>query len=262
MNKNLSITLLKVYVATLCATLIFPLAVVLLISFDTSSYINFPPKGIHLGWYVSLLDNPNFVLSLKNSLIVAIVSTLCAVLLAVPAALLISRRVFFGRDLLYSLCMSSLTVPWIVFGVALLFLWSVAGLKLSIWTLIFGHTVIGAPYVLRTATAVLVDIPISYERGARSLGANALTAFFTITLPLMSPGLRAGASFAFIVSFINIPISLFVTTADNLTMPVAVFNYMQYNFDPSVAAFSVIQLIFICFFIGFAVRAAKGGVVR
>lgn len=250
------------YVFLICCVLVFPLAVVLLISFDTSPYISFPPKGFHLGWYRTLTDNPNFILSLKNSLVIAVVSTCLAILIAVPAALLIARRSFPGRNLLYALCLSSLTVPWIVYGVALLFLWSVAGLHLSIWTLIFGHTVIGAPYVLRTATAVLVNLPSSYERGARSLGASALRAFFTVTLPLMAPGLRAGASFAFIVSFVNIPVSLFVTTADNLTMPVAVFNYMQYNFDPSVAAFSVVQLVFISFFIGFAVRAARGGAVR
>lgn len=261
-SRKLGSLILGVYVFLICAVLIFPLAVVLLISFDTSPYISFPPKGFHLGWYRSLTDNPNFMLSLKNSLLIAVVSTCTAVVIAVPAALLIARRSFPGRDALYALCLSSLTVPWIVYGVALLFVWSVAGLTLNIWTLIFGHTVIGAPYVLRTATAVLVDIPTSYERGARSLGASPLKTFFTITLPLMAPGLRAGASFAFIVSFVNIPISLFVTTADNLTMPVAVFNYMQYNFDPSVAAFSVVQLVFICFFIGFAVRAARGGAVR
>ena len=121
------------------------------------------------------------------------------------------------------------------------------------------NAVIGAPYVLRTAVAVLLDMPPTYERGARSLGAGPFTTFRTITLPLMAPGLLAGASFSFIVSFVNIPVSLFVTTADNITMPVAVFNYMQYNFDPGVAAFSIVQLIVIAVFIGFAVRAARTG---
>lgn len=251
----------KGYIILISALLVFPLLVVLLISFDTSPYIKFPPSGYHLQWYRSLPDNPSFTLSFINSLIVAAASTAIAVLVAVPAALAISRRDFPGRDLIYTLCLSSLTVPWVVYGVALLILWSVMGLPLSLWTLVFGHAVIGAPYVLRTVVAVLVEMPPAYERGARSLGANAFTAFRTITLPLMAPGLLAGASFAFIVSFVNIPVSLFVTTADNLTMPVAVFNYMQYNFDPGVAAFSMVQLVVLAFFIGFAARAARTGSV-
>ena len=247
------------YIVLISLVLLFPLAVVLLISFDTSAYIKFPPSGFQLQWYRSLLDNPDFLLSFENSLIVAASSTVLSLFVAVPAALLIARRAFFGRDLLYALCLSSLTVPWIVYGVALLFLWSMLGLRLSIWTLIFGHTVIGAPYVLRTAVAVLINMPTAYERSARSLGASAVRTFFTVTLPLMAPGIRAGAAFAFIVSFVNIPVSLFVTTADNVTMPVAVFNYMQYNFDPGVAAFSIVQLIVIGIFIGFASKAARNG---
>ncbi|MEK7946083.1 ABC transporter permease [Pigmentiphaga sp. YJ18] len=251
--------LFNAYIVGICLLLVFPLAVVALISFDTSSHIGFPPKGLHLEWYRSLPDNANFLLSFKNSLIVALASTAIAVLVAVPAAILVTRFRFRGRGVLYAMLMSSLTVPWIVYGVALLLLWTHLGLRLGLDTLIFGHAVIGAPYVLRTSVAVLADMPMSYERGARSLGAGPLRTFFTITLPLMMPGLKAGAAFAFIVSFVNIPVSLFVTTADNITVPVAVFNYMQYNFDPGVAAFSMVQLIIIALFIGFAVRAAKSG---
>ena len=258
-NLNWQRPVFNGYILLVSLLLVFPLLVVLLISFDTSPYIKFPPSGYHLQWYQTLPDNPNFKLSFINSLIVASASTIIALLVGVPAALVIARRNFPGRNALYTLCLSSLTVPWVVYGVALLFLWSVLGLQLSLWTLIFGHAVIGAPYVLRTAVAVLADMPPAYERSARSLGASAFTTFRTVTLPLMTPGLLAGASFSFIVSFVNIPVSLFVTTADNITMPVAVFNYMQYNFDPGVAAFSIVQLVVIAIFIGFAVRAARNG---
>lgn len=253
--------LLGFYVALMTMILVFPLAVVALISFDTASYISFPPKGFGLGWYHSILENPTFVLSFVNSLIVAASSTALALILGVPAALVITRWEFRGRQLLYGLCLSSLTVPWIVYGLALLLLWSALGLQLSLSTLIFGHTVIGAPYVLRTAVAVLVNLSPFYEKAARSLGASPWMAFWTVTMPLMTAGIRAGAAFAFIISFVNIPISLFVTTAENITMPVAVFNYMQYNFDPSVAAFSIVQLFVILLFMGFAVRAARTGAV-
>lgn len=251
--------ILNAYVFVMTLVLAFPLAVVGLISFDTAAYINFPPTGFSLKWYRSVFENPTFMLSLTNSLVVAFASTACALAVGVPAALVIARRQFPGREFLYALCLSSLTVPWIVYGVSLLLLWAAFGFRLSITTLIFGHAVIGAPYVLRTSVAVLADMPPVYERAARSLGASPLQAFLTVTLPLMAVGVRAGAAFAFIVSIVNIPISLFVTTAENITMPVAVFNYMQYNFDPSVAAFSIIQMFIIAFFIVFAVRAARSG---
>jgi putative spermidine/putrescine transport system permease protein len=251
--------ILGAYALVLSLVLIFPLFIVLVASFDSAEYISFPPSGFTLRWYSAVWANPTFATSFQNSLIVAFASTGIALLVGVPAAMLIVRRRFPGRELLYALCLSSLTVPWIVFGVALLLLWNWFGLGLSIWTLIFGHSVIGAPYVLRTSVAVLAGLPTVYEQAARSLGASPLRAFVTVTLPLMAPGVRAGAAFAFIVSIVNIPISLFVTTSDNITMPVAVFNYMQYNFDPSVAAFSIVQLLVIAVFVTFAVRAANQG---
>lgn len=258
-RHNFGRKILGVYALLLSIVLSFPLFIVLVASFDPADYITFPPSGFTLKWYGAVWSNPTFAASFKNSLIVAFASTAIALVVGVPAALLIARRRFPGREALYALCLSSLTVPWIVFGVALLFLWNVLGLGLSIWTLIFGHAVIGAPYVLRTSVAVLAGLPNVYEQAARSLGASPFRAFVTVTLPLMAPGVRAGAAFAFIVSIVNIPISLFVTTAENITMPVAVFNYMQYNFDPSVAAFSIVQLLVIAIFVAFAVRAANQG---
>lgn len=238
-------SLFSSYIFLMGIMLALPLVLVVLVSFDTSSYIKFPPEGFHLKWYYMVFKNELFMHSLVNSIIVAVVSTAVATILAVPAAFVIARRKFRGREAIYSILLSSLTVPWIVLGLALLFLWGSLGLRLSMWTLIFGHTVVAAPYIVRTCTAVLASAAPSYEQAARTLGANARQTFFLVTIPIMRPGIVAGASFAFILSFINIPISLFITTADNVTAPIAIFSYMSNNFDPGVAAFAVIQLIFI-----------------
>ena len=249
--------LLAVYVGVIFVVLCLPLVLVVVISFDSATHIKFPPEGYDLHWYRRVFANEGFLLAIENTLIVAAASTAIAVALGLPAALVIARQRFPGRDLVYTLLLSSLTVPWIVFGLALLFLWSAAGLRLSLATLIFGHTVIAAPYVVRTCAAVLASTAPSYEQAARTLGANRTKAFFLVTLPMMKPAILASAAFAFVISVINIPVALFVTTADNVTLPVAIFSYMANDFDPGVAALSVVQLLFIFAALALASRAAR-----
>lgn len=258
MENSVGTWALRLYAGLIALLLIFPLAVVVVVSVDSAQYIQFPPEGFTLRWYQALAGNENFMLSLKNSLIVGISSTAIALLVAIPAALVLSRRRFPFRDAIYAVLLSSLTIPWIVYGLALLVFWGFLSLRLSLWTLIVGHTVIAVPYVLRTVMAVLLGLSPAYEQAARNLGAGPLQAFFLVTLPMIRGGVLSGASFALIVSLINIPVSLFVTTADNLTMPVAIFSYMMNNFDPGVAAFAVVQMVIVGLALGMAGRAARG----
>jgi putative spermidine/putrescine transport system permease protein len=234
--------LLQVYVAMIGILLVFPLAIVVAVSFDPGSYIAFPPSGFSGVWYVQMWSNDTITLAIKNSLIVGVVSSVLGTLVAVPAALAIARGGRFAERVLYPLLLSPFAIPWLVYGLALLFFWSVTGRQLSLWTIILGHTVIAIPYVLRVTLAVLRDMPPNYVRAARIAGADPWRAFRYVVLPYIMPGIIAGASLAFIVSFTNIPVSLFLTTADNITLPVAIFNYMINNFEPMVAAVSVVQV--------------------
>jgi putative spermidine/putrescine transport system permease protein len=245
--------LLRLYVVVIALFLLFPLAIVIAVSFDPGSYIIFPTSGFSAKWYVSMWSNDTIVRAMQNSLIVGFASSAMATMVAVPAALSVVRREDTG-GFMYALILSPFTVPWIVYGLALLFFWGAAGLDLSIWTLILGHTVIAIPYVLRVTVAVLKTMPPSLVRAARNLGASPLRAFFHVTLPYIRGGVLAGVSFAFIVSFTNIPVSLFVTTADNITLPIAIFNYMINNFEPIVAAISVVQVALILCVLFFARR--------
>ncbi len=237
--------LLRIYVATIGVLLIFPLIIVVAVSLDPGEYITFPPTGYSTRWYVEMWKNDTFVLAIKNSLIVGVVSSLLAAVLALPAALAISRGGRFVQHWLYPFLLSPFAVPWLVYGLAILFFWSLTGQPLSLSTIILGHTVIAVPYVLRVTLAVLRDMPPNYVRAARVAGANPWQAFFYVVLPYIMPGAVAGISFAFIVSFTNIPVSLFITTAENITLPVAIFNYMVNNFEPMVAAVSVVQVLLI-----------------
>lgn len=236
---------LGAYLGLVSLFLAVPVLVVVVVSFDVVSYVKFPPEGITLRWYAQVLRSETILLSLRNSVIVGFGCTGLALLLGVPAALVLARRSFPGRDLIYTFILSSLTFPWIVIGLALLFLWGALGIPLSIYTLIVGHTVVAIPYVVRTSTAVLMGIDPAYELAARNLGASRLKAFFFVALPMMRMGIMAGATFAFLISFINVPVSLFVTTSSNVTLPITIFSYMLSNFDPGVAAISTIQLLII-----------------
>jgi putative spermidine/putrescine transport system permease protein len=237
--------LLQVYVAFVGIMLVFPLAIVVAVSFDPGSYIAFPPSGFSGVWYLQMWSSDTIVLAIKNSLIVGIVSSLLGMLVAVPAALAIARGGTLTERWIYPLLLSPFAIPWLVYGLALLFFWSITGRQLSLWTITLGHTVIAIPYVLRITLAVLRDMPPNYVRAARIAGATPFQAFRHVVLPYIRPGVTAGVSLAFIVSFTNIPVSLFLTTADNITLPVAIFNYMINNFEPMVATVSVVQVAMI-----------------
>jgi len=241
----MSLRYLSIYSAVLGVLFVFPLLIVVAVSLDPGDYIRFPVSGYSPRWYIEMWSNQTIVLALKNSLIVGTVSSLIGAAVAVPAALVIARGGWFLERVAYPFFLSSFTIPWLVYGLALLFFWGAAGFDLSLTTLIVGHTVIAIPYILRVTLAVLRGMPPNLVRAARISGASPWQAFFHVTLPYIRSGLVAGISFAFVVSFTNIPVSLFITTADNITLPVAIFNYMVNNFEPMVATISVVQVVMI-----------------
>lgn len=246
-----------VYIFVISTFLILPALLVVVGSFDTVNYMQFPPSGFTTRWYEMVFMSETLRQAVVNSVIVGVVSTLAAIALSVPAALLIVRRHFPGRDSLYIFLMSPIAVPWIVFGLALLYLWSALGWTSGLTAIAIGHIVVGTPYVLRTCTAVLSQATPSYELAARTLGANRWKAFWLVTLPMMKSGIIAGATFCFLISFINVPVPLFLTTSSSTTIQVAIFSYMLSNYDPGVAAVSSIQLVIILLALYIAQRLAN-----
>jgi putative spermidine/putrescine transport system permease protein len=228
------------YLSVVVVYLTLPMLVVVLASFDSAEYVQFPPSGLTLKWYFRVFNSESIMLAIENSAIVGAGSTALAVILGVPASILIARGRFPGRSFLYAFILSPL-----VFGLALLYFWNAVGLPITLGALIVGHTVIGLPYVVRTCTGVLVGIAPSYELAARTLGASRLRAFFLVTLPMMQMGIAAGAAFCLLLSFINVPVALFLTTSSTLTIQIAIFSYMLSSYDPTIAALSTIQLALI-----------------
>ncbi len=222
--------------------LFFPLAVLIAASFTASDFLAFPPKGFSLKWYARLAGNEGFLGAAWVSIKLATAATLLSLVLGVPAAMVLARQNFSGKSAIGALFISPLLLPAIVIGVAILQYAHLLGFARSFFALLVGHVVIMVPYIIRTTMASLGGLPMNIEEAAQDLGANRLETFFLITLPQIKPGVIAGALFSFIISWINVEVSIFNATADLVPIPVKLFNYIQYNIDPLVAAISAITV--------------------
>ncbi|MGW9230533.1 ABC transporter permease [Pseudorhizobium sp. NPDC055634] len=223
--------------------LVLPLVVVIGGSLTDTRFLAFPPQGITFEWYNVILRDPTYINSFMISALLAAAATLVAILAAVPAAIAISRYEFRGKAMLSALLLSPLVLPHIVLGAALLQYGASIGLIQNFPALLVGHTVIVTPFVLRTLLPQFSRDQVSLEEASRDLGASAWSTFFLVTLPQIRSGLISGAIFAFITSFINVELSIFNTTAELNTIPVQLFNYVQYSVDPSIAAVSSITIL-------------------
>ncbi|HMK80263.1 MAG TPA: ABC transporter permease subunit [Xanthobacteraceae bacterium] len=225
------------------AYLALPLVVLLGASVTATSYLSFPPRGVTLAWYGRMLDDPSYLSAFATSSLLAAAATLAAVLLAIPAALAIARDRFPGRRLIAAILMSPLILPHVVLGTALLQYGTMIGLTRSFGALLVGHIVIIMPFVLRAVLPQLNEEQRSLEEASADLGAGPLATFFFVTLPQIRSGVVSGAMFAFISSWINVELSIFNTTAELTTIPVKLFNYVQYSVDPIIAAVSSITIL-------------------
>ena len=224
------------WIAVLYLTL--PLLIIVAVSFTTTEYMRFPPVGFTLRWYAQFLHDPSYLEAIWESAALAVGSTAMAILLGLPAALALSRSHLPGRRTISALFLSPLVLPTIVIGAALLQFAGALGFARSWPALLIGHTILVIPYILRTTLASLTGFETVLEEAAQDLGASCPETFRFITLPLIKPGVIAGALFALIISWINVELSMFNTTASLMTIPVKLFNYIQYAIDPMIAAIS------------------------
>lgn len=235
--------------------LLAPVLVVAIMSFDTQSYLGFPPEGFTLDWYAQLLENQAFITGFQVSVIVGACTCVTAVVIGVPAAMALTRHQFRGKGAVSSFFLSPLLVPTVVLGLALLLALSPFGLTGSYPGLVLAHLAITTPYVVRTTMIALKTSDIACEEAANILGANKWTTFRRITLPLAAPGILAGAAIAFLISFDEAVIALFVVGPNATTLPVEIFRYVQYQSDPQIAALSVVLILISIVFVIIIERA-------
>jgi putative spermidine/putrescine transport system permease protein len=224
--------------------LLAPTLVVLITSLTSGYSLKFPPPGYSLRWYSALfMESPELLEAMILSLRLSLVATVIAVLLAVPAALALSRRRATWARALETAFLSPLMLPALAIGLSLLMLFNLMGTGLSFLTLVIGHVVITAPYVFRTTVASLAQCDGVLFESAHSLGASPWYIFRTVTLPLIAPGIVAGAFIGFMYSFDNVSVSLFLSDARNVVLPIRMWNIIEASLDVRAAAVSGVLIV-------------------
>lgn len=228
-----------------CLVFLFaPMAMIVVFSFFENSYLVFPPSGWTTKWYAWAIDRREFLDGLRTSFLLGVAATTISTLLAVPAALALGRSQVRGRGIIEGALISPLLIPTIILGIALLIYASAIGLRLGFHTLLLGHVVITTPFVMRNVIVSVAGLPRHVEEAAVGLGAIPFRAFRRVVLPLISPGVIAGAILAFLISFDELAMTIFLTSPNVVTLPVRIFNYVEWHLDPGVAALSTILISF------------------
>ena len=234
----------KVVAVLVFGFLMAPLVVIILASFSPTTIVTFPPRGFSLEWYANIFgSSTNFVSGFFNSIKVAVIATVADIFLGVTAALAVSRYRFKGRELLVAFFTSPMYVPSIAFGFVLLQVFSAIGSIPAFLRILLGHGAIILPYILRNTLAVLASFNWTLEDAAASMGATPLQTFFKITLPLVKPGVVAGALLSFLYSFDEAVLSSLLNSPKFITLPIRIMNYMEFSFDPTLAAISTVLIL-------------------
>ncbi len=235
--------LLTVYNLAGYAFLLAPIAIVLVLSFSSGSTVAFPPPGFSLRWFRYLAGRDEFISSALVSIEIAALASIGAVVLGLPASLALVRGRLPGKAVIEAILMSPLVLPGIITGIALLQYFTAIGLIRSFPRLVLAHLVICIPYAIRSLTASLHRIDPSIEEASRTLGANGWTTFRRVLLPLLRPGVIAASIFSFVTSFDNVVVSIYLIGADTVTLPIRILTYVEWQFDPSIAAISTIFVV-------------------
>ena len=220
--------------------LITPILIIIPLSFNSDSFLMYPMSGFSLRWYEEFFYSDTWTHALKNSLIVSPFATLLAMALGTPAAIGLTRIDFPGKALLTAVLISPMVVPVVIVGVATYLVFAPVGLYGSYLGLIMVHAALGVPFVVTTVSATLEGFDYNLVRAAASLGANPLTAFFRVTLPLVAPGVISGGLFAFGTSFDEVVVTLFLAGPEQTTLPRQMFSGIRENISPAIAAVATI----------------------
>ncbi len=219
-----------------------PTVVIILASFSKTTYLTIPPQGWTLDWFRTVLSDPSYLKAIGTSLLLATLATILSLILGMAASYALYHRLVPWREAILSLIMAPLVFPAVVIGVALLQYVSLIGLRGHFFVLVLAHVIITLPYVVRAAMSSLTGLNPQIEEAAKVLGATGFTAFRLVTLPIIKPGLVAGGVFSFVTSLDNVPVTIFLLTPRQTTLPVKIFGAVEHGVDPSIAAASTLMI--------------------
>ena len=219
-----------------------PIVIVCLVAFTPEGYLSIPTTDWSLRWFRAIGRYPEFISAFWNSLALAALSSAIAVAFSVPAALAIARYRFRGREALTAFFLSPLMIPHVVLGIAFLRFFTQIGIGGTFVGLVLAHIVIVFPFALRLVLASAVGMDRALENAAISLGASSFSVFRRVTLPLILPGVASGWMLAFIQSFDELTMTVFIAAPGMSTLPVRMFLYIQDNIDPLVTSVSAVVI--------------------
>jgi putative spermidine/putrescine transport system permease protein len=224
--------------------LILPILVVIPLSFSSASYLSFPPPGFSLHWYRNFFTRADWISSAWLSIWVGLAVTVLATTLGTPASVALVRGRFAGKGLVNAFILSPLIVPGIIVAIGIYFFYARLGVVGNPIALVLAHTCLAVPFVVINVSATLYGFDERLEYAAMSLGASPWGAFRQVTLPLIRPGVLAGSLFAFITSFDELIVALFVSGTTAVTLPRRMWEGIRFEIDPTIAAVSTILVAF------------------
>lgn len=216
--------------------LLLPILAVVPLSFNSEPYFTYPMPGFSLRWYEEFMERPEWRLALRNTLVVGVCSTLLATILGVLASLGLMHPKLKGGAFVRGLLLSPMIVPAIITAVGMYFAFTPWGLVSSLPGLILAHAALGVPFVVVTVSATLAGFNETLTRAGRSLGASPLRVFWSIKLPLIAPGVVSGALFAFVTSFDEVVVALFLAGSDQRTVPREMWSGVREQLSPTILA--------------------------
>jgi putative spermidine/putrescine transport system permease protein len=234
---------MRLFTGLVVLFLIAPLVVIMPISLSAASSLSYPLPGLSLQWYEAIMVPYPWLTAFRNSLLVASVTTLIATVLGTLAAYGLHLASFPLKSLVVALLISPLVVPVVIVALVMYFSLASLGLLASFTGLVIAHTVLAVPFVVVTVSATLQGFDANLVRAAASLGARPLAAFRQVTLPLILPGVVSGAVFAFVTSFDEIVVALFIAGPGQFTLPRQLFAGLRDKLDPSIVAVSTLLIL-------------------
>jgi putative spermidine/putrescine transport system permease protein len=230
--------------------LILPILIIIPLSFNTQPFftftegmLTFQAEAYSLRWYGAILENPNWVLAIKNSFFIGFFATIVATLLGTTAAVGLASPAMPFKRIITALLLSPMIVPLIIIAAGMFFFYTRFNLVGTYLGLIIAHAALGVPFVIVTVTATLVGFDRSLYHAGLSLGAHPLRTFMDVILPLIRPGVISGALFAFVTSFDEVVLVLFLAGPDQRTIPRQMFSGLREQINPTILAVATLLVI-------------------
>ena len=230
--------------------LILPILVIVPLSFNAEPFFSFTegmltldPEAYSLRWYREIFSDPKWLLAIKNSFIIGIFSTLLATVLGTCAAVGLARDEMPFRRFVTALLLSPMIVPLIISAAGMYFFYSRIGLQGTYFGVVLAHAALGIPFVIITVTATLVGFDRSLTRAAANMGADPVTTFFRVQMPLIIPGVISGGLFAFITSFDEVVAVLFLASPEQRTIPRQMWSGIREQISPTILAVATLLVL-------------------